>query len=332
MAEAGRIPLTVIGGFLGAGKTTLVNRILGGLGRVRAAVLVNDFGAVNVDAALVAEHRGETIALTNGCVCCSIGGDLTDALIGVMSRAPVPEWIVIEASGVSDPWRIAQVGIADPGLALDGVVVLVDAAGVRALAGDPLLRDTLLRQLAAADVLVINKRDLVADAELPALRRWLAQVAPGTPVLEATDADVPHEALTGHAIARLHAGDARPMEHATRFETTLLECPGLSSASRLRALLARMPAGVLRAKGVLATDEMHAAVLQYSGRHGTLRPLEGAPSAIAGRVVAIGLRGELPVKALRRELSRASVAPPPGLGYAARLTPPFNPGGREHGS
>ena len=170
MAEACRIPLTVVGGFLGAGKTTVVNRILGGVTGIRAAVLVNDFGSVNIDAALIAAHRGETIALTNGCVCCSIGGDLTEALIRVMSGTPAPEWIVIEASGVSDPWRIAQVGLVDPGLELDGVIVLVDAAAFREHAADPLLRDTLLGQLAAADVLVINKRDLVSDAALRTLR------------------------------------------------------------------------------------------------------------------------------------------------------------------
>lgn len=330
MAEACRIPLTVVGGFLGAGKTTVVNRILDGLAGVRAAVLVNDFGSVNIDAALIAAHQGETIALTNGCVCCSIGGDLTEALIRVMSRTPAPEWIVIEASGVSDPWRIAQVGLVDPGLALDGVVVLADAASFREQATDPLLRDTLLRQLAAADVIVINKRDLVDRAALGALRGWIARLAPGTPILEAAHADLPFEALTGVAAAAVHSGNALPAEHSTRFEAAVLPCAGRFSASRLRALLARMPAGVLRAKGILATDEADAAVLQFSGRHGSLRPLQGPADGLAARVVAIGLRGSLPREGLRRELSLACLRPTPGDCTLATPRSRCFPRGGEH--
>lgn len=332
MAEARRIPLTVVGGFLGAGKTTVVNRILGGLNGVRAAVLVNDFGAVNVDAALVAAHRGETIALTNGCVCCSIGGDLTEALIRVLSMAPAPEWIVIEASGVSDPWRIAQVGLADPGLELDGVVVLLDAATFREHAADPLLRDTLLGQLAAADLLLINKRDLVSGDELRSLREWIAQIAPATPTLEAAHAEVPLAALTGLAAAPVLAGSALPMGHSERFEAAVLPCEGTFSASHLRDLVARMPAGVLRAKGILATDEAGAAVLQFSGRHGSLRPIEGPLPGRAARLVAIGLRGRLPGEALRRELSLARLRPVPADCTLATPTSRCFPGGGEHGS
>jgi G3E family GTPase len=305
---SGRIPLTVVGGFLGSGKTTLVNRILAGLPGIRAAVLVNDFGSVNIDAALVAEHRGRTISLANGCVCCSIGGDLAESLIEVMSRAPAPQWIVIEASGVADPWRIAQVGLADPGLELDGVVVLVDCAAAASQLGDPLLEDTVTRQIQAADVVILNKRDLVARTQLHELRRRIGELVPGVAMLDAAHSEVPLEALTG--LGPLAASRALPrggaqLDHSAHFESVTLACEGRLCAARLRELLARMPDGVLRAKGIVRTDEADAQVLQFCGRHGSLRRLEGKAIDDIGRVVAIGLRGRLPVASLRRALAGA---------------------------
>src|SRR5690606_1542900 len=127
MEKDAAIPLIVLGGFLGAGKTTLLNHLLADSEGRRIAVLVNDFGPLNIDASLVARHDGETISLTNGCVCCSMGGGLEEALMRVLDREPRPDWIVIEASGVSDPARIAQVGMSDPLLQLESIVVMVDA-------------------------------------------------------------------------------------------------------------------------------------------------------------------------------------------------------------
>ena len=155
-----RLPFTVIGGFLGAGKTTLLNHWLRHADGQRLAVLVNDFGALNIDAGLIKAHSGDTIALTNGCVCCQIGDDLSMALIGVLQQRERFDAVVVEASGVSDPWRIAQLGLADPALALDGVIVVVDAAALPGQAADPLLADTLQRQVARADLVIVNKTDL----------------------------------------------------------------------------------------------------------------------------------------------------------------------------
>ncbi len=147
----------MIGGFLGAGKTTLLNHWLRDAGGQRLAVLVNDFGALNLDAALVAQSGADTVALSNGCVCCSIGDDLSAALIRVIESPQPFDGVVIEASGVSDPWKIAQVGRADPALTLNAVIVLVDASAVADQAADPALSDSLARQVRMADLVVLEQ-------------------------------------------------------------------------------------------------------------------------------------------------------------------------------
>lgn len=322
-SHGGRIPLTVIGGFLGTGKTTLLNRLIENNDGRRLAVLVNDFGAINVDAALVASRGVDTMSLQNGCVCCQIGGDLTDALIRVIGSVPRPDAIVIEASGVSDPWRIAQVGLADPALALDGVVVLVDVASVREQADDPLLADTVRRQLQAADLLVLNQCDRIDDASLAALRVWLDAEVPGTPRHETRFAEVP-AALLGAPLAESAQGrhcapgcthDHAP-HHGDVFDTWSSADDAVYRADALRDLLRAMPVGVLRLKGVVRTDRLGWAVLQFAGRHGSLRawsPQDAAPDADAhSAVVAIGARGRLPVQALDAALQAArTISPSP---------------------
>ena len=160
-------------------------------------MLVNDFGPVDVDAGLLADSAGQVLRLANGCVCCSLAGGLDEALARVLALDPLPEWIVIEASGVSDPARIAQVGLADPMLQLEGVAVLVDAAAIREAAADPLLADTVARQLRAADLLVLNKTDLVSAQALDALRHWLHGQNGGTAMVEAREGRVGLECLEG---------------------------------------------------------------------------------------------------------------------------------------
>jgi G3E family GTPase len=314
------LPLTVVGGFLGAGKTTLLNRLLCQSQGRRLAVLVNDFGALNIDAELVASSAGDTFALTNGCVCCSIGDDLTAALIAVI-ESPMPfDAVVIEASGVSDPWRIAQVALVDPGLSLDGVIVLVDASAALAQSRAPLLADTLERQLKAADLIVVNHCDRAADDERARVRDWIASVAGATPQFETTQAQVPLPMLSGLALPDMqlapasepahrdphgHADGAHEHEHddpahGALFDTWSCRPARVFSSTALRAWLTEPPPGILRLKGVLRTGTQDSdstwSELQFAGRHGTLRTV---PAPAAGpALVAIGLRGRLPMAAL----------------------------------
>ena len=238
------IPFTVIGGFLGAGKTTLLNRLLAGAANRRLGVLVNDFGALDIDSQLVAEHGGDTMALANGCLCCTIGDSLVTTLLALLGRPERLDHIVVEASGVADPGRIADLAVIEPRLARDGVVVVVDGGDVRQRASDRRVGDTVLRQLKAADLLVLNKVDLAEDPS--ALRTWLAKQSTA-PVVEARHGDVPPALLFGldrHGASQ-SGGDSE------NFRSWSYSWPEPVDRAALLAMLGGVPSDILRAKGIV---------------------------------------------------------------------------------
>ena len=159
------IPFTVVGGYLGAGKTTLLNRILTGDHGRRIAVIVNDFGDVAIDADLVSSDAGTLRALANGCVCCTLVDGFAGTLREIAGLDPAPERVLVEVSGVGDPWAVAQWG-RTPGFSLDGVVVVVDPETIAELAADVHVGQTVRTQLASADVMVLSRADVVAPVTL----------------------------------------------------------------------------------------------------------------------------------------------------------------------
>ncbi len=288
------IPFTVLGGYLGAGKTTLVNHLLNNAHGERLALIINDFGAINIDSELISEQTDDQISLTNGCICCGMSAGFDEAIADLLERDPAPDRIIVEASGVADVVSLAQYG-HHPGLNLDGIIVLADAETVRTKARDKYVDKTVLRQLRGADLIVLNKVDLVSQQQLDDLENWLRETAPGTPLVRSVHAELPTQALFGLG----HIEPPVEEEHSGHesYVTWHYEPEGPLSPESVDAFLSSLPVGVLRGKGffqVAGAQGDRRLLYQQVGQRMTLTP-QGSPPASdsGGRLVIIGLEVEL---------------------------------------
>lgn len=216
-----QIPLTILTGFLGAGKTTLLNYILKSDHGLRVAVLVNDFGAINIDSQIIIDIEGETTSLANGCICCTIRDDLLDTVCSVLDREERPEYIIIEASGVSDPWAIAQTfehPELRPFITVDSIVALIDAEYAFQHHQD--YADLIVDQIAASDIAVLNKVDLVDAEQRANIYDWIHTITPRARILESTYGQVPLELLlgVGHYQKQLEVDHHRSHDHSHHHE------------------------------------------------------------------------------------------------------------------
>jgi G3E family GTPase len=278
------IPFTVIGGYLGAGKTTLLNRLLHSTSE-RLAVLVNDFGEIDIDSSLIDSHHGETISLSNGCVCCSLADGFFAALQTVRAIEPPIDRVIVEASGVAEPLSVAQWGHT-PGFQLDAVVVVVDAETIIERANDPLLGDTVRRQVRGADLVLLTKTDLVDDDGTA--RDWIGAYS-DAPILESRFGRVSLELIIGGAVQSLSTPVPNEGVHAHHV-TASLDFDGLIDDEAFRLALDRMPSDLLRAKGVvrLRSSPDRRTVLHIVGRRHSVTTRDAWIEGENARIVAIG--------------------------------------------
>ncbi len=287
--------MTVIGGYLGAGKTTLLNHVLRS-GDARIAVLVNDFGSVNIDESLIVASDEQMITLDNGCICCSLADGLAVALDQVRGLSPRPERLVIEASGVGDPSSIAA-NAQGRGLSLEATVTVVDAESFVSKSRDRYVGDVVVQQVRHADLLVLNKTDLVDTAQLAAVRSLLGSLVPTAPIVNAVLGALPLELMFG-----LERPDASPPAQAAAptasrhhvndvFVSWSATVDVEFDRTSLQEALGALPAWVVRVKGVVCSATQRRLIVHRVGSRVSVED-GGQWSTGPSNLVAIGLRSE----------------------------------------
>ena len=280
-----RVPVTLLGGYLGAGKTTLINEMLARTD-VPIAVMVNDVGDINVDAALIRRQDGDTMDLTGGCVCCSLKNGFLEAFDQLRQRETPPEHVVVELSGIANPASAA--GFAStPGFMLDSIVTLVDLDQFLTWEDESsVVADAVRAQVRSADLVVFTKADLVDAEQTMRVQARVDELAPGARTVMG---DSVHS-IAGlvnlgarRPIALIGSGDSLFDQH----QTSVIPIPGTITRSELDATLDALPNTTVRAKGIVQVETGEVLLVQVVGNRTKVEPLPMAETTATTDLVVI---------------------------------------------
>lgn len=292
--EHNLIPVLVLTGFLGAGKTTLLNAVLQGAHGKRIAVVQNEFGSVNLDAAFTSAEASDIVELSNGCVCCALRDDLAEVLLELAGSRRGIDMVIIETSGLADPAPIVHTLVLHPQLQrifrTAGVLAMADALNLPFQLSHT---DEAARQVAMADAIVVSKADLADSAQMETVRGLLHRINPTAHVREAVSGDVPWEWVfdleqvagndrdpqaDDHAGHQHHPHDHHH-SHTARVSSVSVEEYGSVDLDKfdawMQALMVFQRENIWRMKGILSIPDEPNRV-EFNGVHGLLMAKPGA--------------------------------------------------------
>ncbi|MDG2296006.1 MAG: GTP-binding protein [Paracoccaceae bacterium] len=294
MSALDYLPVTVIGGYLGAGKTTLVNYLLRNANGLRLAVLVNEFGELAIDRDLIEAEEEGLISISGGCVCCSFGGDLIAALRNLSQMQPRPQHILIESSGVAKPSAIFDSVALLDGFSADGVVVLSDAETVQENANDKYMGDTVLAQITQADILLLNKCDLVDPQNIAETANWLARQNPNARLVKTKHSVAAPEVVLESFLGRQKITE--PHHHLDQMTSMNLIPTTSLDAMNLAKTLAEGEFGLVRAKGFVTDISGDKMLIQIVGRRWAIK---AADPKLKDGLVCLGMKEQMRPSQLR---------------------------------
>lgn len=261
------IPLTLISGYLGTGKTTLINQLLRTT-KKKIALLVNDFGDVNIDESLIESRTDSLLSIAGGCVCCSYGNELIETLESMNSSEILPDHIVLEASGIALPSKIIQTVSLMNFLSFHGTVLLTDASRIQAQLNDVYISDTIRLQIQQHDLLVLNKTDLIGEEDLSncmdvLLKNFRIRKVLTTVNAHIEEKDMLLDFVPNEKYKRAEIKSEKKMSHG--FISSTIKPTGTIDTDALSTLLRNPTYNIERAKGFFKNKNGEACEIQYDG-------------------------------------------------------------------